>query len=278
MADLCRYTCAVFWQAKVKLHCVDVDRNLRSSAVRKAVRWPASRSSWHEGSHWDAWAWGQRQKRWTWVCFRLWCRQLCLLHPLEGGLGQSGRPGWAGRGEEDDMVRTRCTCSRSPHGSENRTRGGHGLPAGGDSHRSERHSPEQRAGDEMEDRHSNAQGSSEGHSERTAGHQQGSSHRSPTDEFPRRPVTRARSRLSSVPLVCESGKTRAEVPHSGMSENQLSNGKKKAQLDKTDPRGVPFVHSIKADGGMLGVWIASLGSWHLDKVQHLFWFLVNLQC
>ncbi len=153
---------------------------------------------------------------------------VCSIRWREDSANQDDQGG-AGRGE-DDMVRTRCTCSRSPHGSENRTRGGHGLPAGGDSHRSERHSPEQRAGDEMEDRHSNAQGSSEGHSERTAGHQQGSSHRSPTDEFPRRPVTRARSRLSSVPLVCESGKTRAEVPHSGMSENQLSNGKKKGTV------------------------------------------------
>uniref|UniRef100_A0A673HJZ8 F-box only protein 38-like n=1 Tax=Sinocyclocheilus rhinocerous TaxID=307959 RepID=A0A673HJZ8_9TELE len=132
--------------------------------------------------------------------------------------------GGAGRGE-DDMVRTRCTCS------ENRSRGGHGLPVGGDSHRSERHSPEQRAGgDEMEDMHSNApprtQGSTEGQSERTAGHQHGSSHRSPTDEFPRRPVTRARSRLSSVPLVCESelpkAKPRVAVKRKHMADKSTS--------------------------------------------------------
>lgn len=158
---------------------------------------------------------------------------VCSIRWREDSANQDDQGG-AGRGG-DDMVRTRCTCSRSRHGSENRTRGGHGLPAGGDSQRSESRSPEPRAGgDDMEDRHSNAplrtQGSSEGHSERTAGHQQGSSHRSPTDEFPRRPVTRARSRLSSVPLVCESGKMRAEVPHSGMSENKLSNEKKKGTV------------------------------------------------
>ncbi|KAL0175992.1 hypothetical protein M9458_028322, partial [Cirrhinus mrigala] len=117
---------------------------------------------------------------------------VCSIRWREDSANQDDQGG-AGRGE-DDMVRTRCTCSR--------TRGGHGLPAGGDNHRPERHSPEQRAGaDEMEDRHSNApprtQNSSEGHNERTAGHQQGSTQRSPTDEFPRRPVTRARSKLSS---------------------------------------------------------------------------------
>lgn len=154
---------------------------------------------------------------------------VCSIRWREDSANQDDQGG-AGRGE-DDMVRTRCTCSRSRPGSENRTRSGHSLPAGDESHRPECHSPEQSAGgEEMEERHSSTpprtQSSSEGHSERTAVHQQGSSHRSPTDEFPRRPITRARSRLSSVPLVCESGKTRAEVPHSGTSENQLSNGKK----------------------------------------------------
>uniref|UniRef100_A0A8C1G5B0 F-box protein 38 n=1 Tax=Cyprinus carpio TaxID=7962 RepID=A0A8C1G5B0_CYPCA len=153
---------------------------------------------------------------------------VCSIRWREESANQDDQGG-AGRGE-DDMVRTRCTCSRSRSGSGNRTRGGHGLPAGGDSHRSERHSPEQRAGDEMEDRHSNTpprtQGSSEGHSERTASHQQGSSHKSTTDECPRRPVTRARSRLSSVPLVCESelpkAKPRVAVKRKRMADKSTS--------------------------------------------------------
>uniref|UniRef100_A0A8C1Z746 F-box protein 38 n=1 Tax=Cyprinus carpio TaxID=7962 RepID=A0A8C1Z746_CYPCA len=142
---------------------------------------------------------------------------VCSIRWREESANQDDQGG-AGRGE-DDMVRTRCT-----------TRGGHGLPAGGDSHRSELHSPEQRAGDEMEDRHSNTpprtQGSSEGHSERTASHQQGSSHKSTTDECPRRPVTRARSRLSSVPLVCESelpkAKPRVAVKRKRMADKSTS--------------------------------------------------------
>lgn len=154
---------------------------------------------------------------------------VCSIRWREDSANQDDQGG-ANRGE-DDMVRTRCTCSRSHHGTENGTRGGHGLPEGGDSQRSESHSPEQRAeGDDMEDRYSNAplrtQGSSEGHSERTAGHQQGSSHRSPTDEFPRRPVTRARSRLSSVPLVCESelpkAKPRVAVKRKRMADKSTS--------------------------------------------------------
>uniref|UniRef100_A0A8C1Z6S5 F-box protein 38 n=1 Tax=Cyprinus carpio TaxID=7962 RepID=A0A8C1Z6S5_CYPCA len=153
---------------------------------------------------------------------------VCSIRWREESANQDDQGG-AGRGE-DDMVRTRCTCSRSRPGSGNRTRGGHGLPAGGDSHRSELHSPEQRAGDEMEDRHSNTpprtQGSSEGHSERTASHQQGSSHKSTTDECPRRPVTRARSRLSSVPLVCESelpkAKPRVAVKRKRMADKSTS--------------------------------------------------------
>ncbi|XP_016092960.1 F-box only protein 38-like isoform X2 [Sinocyclocheilus grahami] len=148
---------------------------------------------------------------------------VCSIRWREESANQDNQGG-AGRGE-DDMVRTRCTCS------ENRTRGGHGLPVGGDSHRSERHSPEQRAGgDEMEDMLSNApprtQGSTEGQSERTAGHQHGSSHRSPIDEFPRRPVTRACSRLSSVPLVCESelpkAKPRVAVKRNHMADKSTS--------------------------------------------------------
>ncbi|XP_059371817.1 F-box only protein 38-like [Carassius carassius] len=153
---------------------------------------------------------------------------VCSIRWREESANQDDQGG-AGRGE-DDMERTRCTCSRSRPGSGNRTRGGHGLPAGGDNHRSEHHSPEQRAGDEMEDRHSNAptrtQGSSEGHCERTAGHQQGSSHRSTTDECPRRPVTRACSRLSSVPLVCESelpkAKPRVAVKRKRMADKSTS--------------------------------------------------------
>ncbi|KTG41652.1 hypothetical protein cypCar_00013269 [Cyprinus carpio] len=154
---------------------------------------------------------------------------VCSIRWREDSANQDDQGG-TGRGE-DDMVRTRCTCSRSHPGSENRTRGGHSLPVGGDNHRSECHNSEQRAGgEEMEDRHFDApprtQGSSEGQSERTAGHQQASSHRSPTDELPRRPVTRARSRLSSVPLVCESelpkAKPRVVVKRKRMADKSTS--------------------------------------------------------
>lgn len=154
---------------------------------------------------------------------------VCSIRWREDSANQDNQ-GEAGRGD-DDMVRTRCTCSRSRPGSENRTHSGHSLPAGDESHRPECHSPEQRAGgDEMEDSHSNAPprtpSSSEGHSERTVVHQQCSSHRSPTDEFPRRPVTRARSRLSSVPLVCESelpkAKPRAAVKRKRMADKSTS--------------------------------------------------------
>ncbi|XP_048032231.1 F-box only protein 38 [Megalobrama amblycephala] len=154
---------------------------------------------------------------------------VCSIRWREDSANQDDQGG-AGRGE-NDMVRTRCTCSRSRPGSENRTRSGHSLPAGNENHRPECHSPEQRAGgDEMEDRHSSTPprtpSSSEGHSERTAVHQQGSSHRSPSDEFPRRPITRARSRLSSVPLVCESelpkAKPRAAVKRKRMADKSTS--------------------------------------------------------
>ncbi|XP_077104014.1 F-box only protein 38 [Siphateles boraxobius] len=154
---------------------------------------------------------------------------VCSIRWREDSANQDDQ-GEAGRGD-DDMVRTRCTCSRSRPDSENRTRSGHCLPVGDGNHTPERHSPEQRAGeDESENRHSNApprtHNSSEGHSERTASHQQGSSHRSPTDEFPRRPVTRARSRLSSVPLVCESelpkAKPRAAVKRKRMADKSTS--------------------------------------------------------
>uniref|UniRef100_A0A9J7X2L8 F-box protein 38 n=1 Tax=Cyprinus carpio carpio TaxID=630221 RepID=A0A9J7X2L8_CYPCA len=127
---------------------------------------------------------------------------VCSIRWREESANQDDQGG-VGRGE-DDMVRTRCTCSR----------------------------------------HSNTpprtQGSSEGHSERTASHQQGSSHKSTTDECPRRPVTRARSRLSSVPLVCESGKTRAEVLHSGMSETKPRVAvKRKRMADKSTSTSDP---------------------------------------
>uniref|UniRef100_A0A8C2DXG0 F-box protein 38 n=1 Tax=Cyprinus carpio TaxID=7962 RepID=A0A8C2DXG0_CYPCA len=97
-----------------------------------------------------------------------------------------------------------------------------------------------RGEDDMVRTRCTTQGSFEGHSERTASHQQGSSHKSTTDECPRRPVTRARSRLSSVPLVCESGKTRAEVLHSGMSETKPRVAvKRKRMADKSTSTSDP---------------------------------------
>ncbi|TRY60147.1 hypothetical protein DNTS_006453 [Danionella cerebrum] len=116
-----------------------------------------------------------------------------------------------------DMMRTRCTCNRSHTRSENRTHSDHSVPIGDSNHRHEHVSPEQRSmGEEMEDRHSNAsprtQNSPVQHNENSAGIQQYSENRSPSDEMPRRPVTRARSRLSTVPLVCESELPKGKPP------------------------------------------------------------------
>ncbi|XP_051944998.1 F-box only protein 38-like [Xyrauchen texanus] len=155
---------------------------------------------------------------------------VCSIRWREDSANQEDQ---VGRGEED-MVRTRCTCNSARSGSENRTRSGHGQPAGGDNGRPEHHSLEHRAvGDEMEDRHSNTpsrtQSLSEGHDEGSASHQQGlrpdSSHRNTTDGFPRRPVTRARSRLSSVPLVeseLPKAKPRAAVKRKRMADKSTS--------------------------------------------------------
>ncbi|XP_056626023.1 F-box only protein 38 [Triplophysa dalaica] len=154
---------------------------------------------------------------------------VCSMRWREDSANQEGR----GEG----TVRTRCTCSRARSSSETRTHTGHGLPAGVENHSPENHRPERSEAareEEMEDRHTctphRTESSSEGHTERTAGHQQdigpAGSHRSPTYEFPRRPVTRACSRLSSVPLVCESelpkAKPRAAVKKKRTADKSTS--------------------------------------------------------
>lgn len=154
---------------------------------------------------------------------------VCSIRWREDSANQENRGG-VGRGEEG-MVRTRCTCSRSRSSAEIGTGGGHGH-----SGELESQDPEQRAGgEEMEDRQSSTpprnQSSSEEHTKKTAGQPHDdrppdSSHRSPTHEFPRRPVTRACSRLSVEPLVCESelpkSKPRAPVKRKRMVDKSTS--------------------------------------------------------
>uniref|UniRef100_A0A8C7Q2B0 F-box protein 38 n=1 Tax=Oncorhynchus mykiss TaxID=8022 RepID=A0A8C7Q2B0_ONCMY len=134
----------------------------------------------------------------------------------------------AGTGEEqsraragdEGTVRTRCTCSRARPIPEGRTRSLPNHPASGGAGGGDR-TPERRqdlgegAGAEgLEARdpaeESLARGVPEGHrGERMLGQSSREASVEPQprglrDGFPRRPVTRARSRLSSVPLVSES--------------------------------------------------------------------------
>uniref|UniRef100_A0A674D1J8 F-box protein 38 n=2 Tax=Salmo trutta TaxID=8032 RepID=A0A674D1J8_SALTR len=126
------------------------------------------------------------------------------------------------RAGDEGTVRTRCTCSRARLGPEGRTRSVPNHPASGGAGGGDR-TPERRqdlgegasaegleARDPAEE--SLARGMPEGHrGERMLGQSSGEASVEPQprglrDGFPRRPVTRARSRLSSVPLVSESGK------------------------------------------------------------------------
>uniref|UniRef100_A0A8C8HAF9 F-box domain-containing protein n=1 Tax=Oncorhynchus tshawytscha TaxID=74940 RepID=A0A8C8HAF9_ONCTS len=121
---------------------------------------------------------------------------------------------------DEGTVRTRCTCSRARPIPEGRTQSGPNHPASGGSGGGDR-TPERRqdlgegAGAEgLEARdpaeESLARGVPEGHrGERMLGQSSREASVEPQprglrDGFPRRPVTRARSRLSSVPLVSES--------------------------------------------------------------------------
>ncbi|XP_026773524.2 F-box only protein 38 isoform X1 [Pangasianodon hypophthalmus] len=106
--------------------------------------------------------------------------------------GNLGRPRDA-RGRDEGSLRAHCTCSRTHLGSESSTHATFSQPGGEESRASHR-VPKQKA----------KTGSS------TIGHQGGVvSHTTSRDMFSSRPMTRACSRLCSVPLAPESGLSKA---------------------------------------------------------------------
>ncbi|XP_024238299.1 F-box only protein 38 isoform X1 [Oncorhynchus tshawytscha] len=143
---------------------------------------------------------------------------VCSVHWREDSANQEEQS--RARVGDEGTVRTRCTCSRARPIPEGRTQSGPNHPASGGSGGGDR-TPERRqdlgegAGAEgLEARdpaeESLARGVPEGHrGERMLGQSSREASVEPQprglrDGFPRRPVTRARSRLSSVPLVSES--------------------------------------------------------------------------
>ncbi|XP_014055582.1 F-box only protein 38 isoform X3 [Salmo salar] len=143
---------------------------------------------------------------------------VCSVHWREDSANQEEQS--RARAGDEGTVRTRCTCSRARLGPEGRTRSVPNHPASGGAGGGDR-TPERRqdlgegasaegleARDPAEE--SLARGVPEGHrGERMLGQSSGEASVEPQprglrDGFPRRPVTRARSRLSSVPLVSES--------------------------------------------------------------------------
>uniref|UniRef100_A0A4W5NLC3 F-box protein 38 n=1 Tax=Hucho hucho TaxID=62062 RepID=A0A4W5NLC3_9TELE len=131
---------------------------------------------------------------------------------------------------DEGMVRTRCTCSRARPGPEESTRGGPNHPASGGSGGRDR-TPERRqdlgeragaegleAGDPVEESPARVRGMVEGHcGERMSSQSSREVNRAEPqprglrDSFLSRPFTRARSRLSSVPLVSESELSKPRV-------------------------------------------------------------------
>lgn len=103
--------------------------------------------------------------------------------------GNLGRSRYAG-GRDEGSLRAHCTCSMSHLGSESSTQATSSQPRGEES-RSSHHVPKQRSKAEPS----------------TIGHQGGVvSHTTSRDMFSSRPMTRACSRLCSVPLASDSGK------------------------------------------------------------------------
>uniref|UniRef100_A0A8C8M329 F-box domain-containing protein n=1 Tax=Oncorhynchus tshawytscha TaxID=74940 RepID=A0A8C8M329_ONCTS len=99
---------------------------------------------------------------------------VCSVHWREDSANQEEQS--RARVGDEGTVRTRCTCSRARPIPEGRTQSGPNHPASGGS----------------------------GGGDRTPERRDPPQPRGLRDGFPRRPVTRARSRLSSVPLVSES--------------------------------------------------------------------------
>ncbi|KAK6298709.1 hypothetical protein J4Q44_G00302190 [Coregonus suidteri] len=143
---------------------------------------------------------------------------VCSIHWREDSANQEEQA--RARAGDEGTVRTRCTCNRARPGPEGRTRGGPNHPASGGAGGGDR-TPERRqdlgegAGAEGLEARDPAEESParvvpDGHrGEKTSGQSSREASvelqpRGLRDGFPRRPVTRARSRLSSVPLVSES--------------------------------------------------------------------------
>lgn len=100
------------------------------------------------------------------------------------------RPRDAGGRDDDSRLRAHCNCSRTHLGSERSSHATFNQP-GGEESRSSHHVPKQRAKAEPS----------------TIGHQGGVvSHTTSRGMFSSRPMTRACSRLCSVPLAPDSGK------------------------------------------------------------------------
>ncbi|XP_076878634.1 F-box only protein 38 [Brachyhypopomus gauderio] len=140
---------------------------------------------------------------------------VCSIRWREESANPEGR-GRAGAREEGPM-RTRCSCVRAHAGAETGARTTLSQPAGGES-RAGHHGPEQTVkAEQSEARHRNAPprtpSSAEGHGAAGLQGEAGPPHRTSRDMFSRRPVTRACSRLCSVPLVSESelSKTKPRV-------------------------------------------------------------------
>uniref|UniRef100_A0A8C7FDW8 F-box protein 38 n=1 Tax=Oncorhynchus kisutch TaxID=8019 RepID=A0A8C7FDW8_ONCKI len=139
---------------------------------------------------------------------------VCSVHWREDSANQEEQS--RARAGDEGTVRTRCTCSRARPIPEGRTQSGPNHPAsGGDRTPERRQDLGEGAGAEgLEARdpaeESLERGVPEGHrGERMLGQSSREASVEPQprglrDGFPRRPVTRARSRLSSVPLVSES--------------------------------------------------------------------------
>lgn len=109
--------------------------------------------------------------------------------------GNLGRPGDAG-GRDEGSLRAHCSCSRSHLGSESSTHATFSQPGG----------EESRLSHQVPKQTTNAQQS-------TTEHQGGLvSHTTSRDMFSSRPMTRACSRLCSVPLASSSGKNNTIRP------------------------------------------------------------------
>ncbi|XP_010897555.2 F-box only protein 38 isoform X2 [Esox lucius] len=145
---------------------------------------------------------------------------VCSIRWREDSVNQEEQGGVGGGGDEG-TVRTRCTCSRARPGPEGRTGGGPGHAASAGDRTPERRrglregTAGQESGERAEEDSATARDTAPGRSGERMSDQREADGEEPhprdtRDGFPRRPVTRARSRLSSVPLVSESELSRSK--------------------------------------------------------------------